>query len=242
MALGGYSSKSTVALQGIGKDSLEKIHGIKKQQGDGACSNMSSRTSHRSRRKALEAGVEDGKKRKTEIEETAEEDENGEPVKRAYTFSGAPIGRQAGAPSGQSSATASSVTAVSANSTWSRVTENGLNAAGKLHIIKKFVKEMLFPHVKFVTGKQQMRWETAPGSIAQFVMKGLNIPGDAEMQRDWWENHSELISKELNRKRSDVVAGLKKVFLGTYALRERPEVCDMYAHVCCILSSSLSPM
>jgi hypothetical protein len=193
--------------------------------------NMSSQKSVRSnghrKHNRQKGGEEDrsGVKRKDVMVESAREDENGDPTKRSFSLNGtiiAPprggsnglIGPQESGSSGNSTATASSLTAVSANSSWSLAREAGMNDGGRLHMIKKFVKDQLFPHVKFVTGKTQMRWETAPGSIAQFVLKGLNVMGEQEYKRDWWENYRDMISKELNRKRSDVVSGIKKVFLG----------------------------
>lgn len=102
----------------------------------------------------------------------------------------------------------------SATGMWACVVKDGLNVAGQGHQIKKFVKETLFRHVKFFVNHEEVMWSADPASVCQFVVKGLHVGEDAEVCRKWWHVHSHRVVQELNRKRSDVVAGMKKVFIG----------------------------
>jgi hypothetical protein len=96
---------------------------------------------------------------------------------------------------------------------WQDVMTAGLNDIGRLHQIKKFVKDNLFPHVKFFVSEHELAWSVAPKSISSFVVKGLHISNDLDVCREWWNNNCGLIVKELNRKRSDVVSGMRRIFL-----------------------------
>ena len=62
--------------------------------------------------------------------------------------------------------------------------------------------------------KSELFWDTNPQSIAQFVVRGLNVDENEETRRTWWENHNHIVLQELNHKWSDVVAALKKAFTG----------------------------
>jgi len=112
-----------------------------------------------------------------------------------------------------SKATASSRTST-ATEQWVGLQEAGLNDQGRQHQIKKFVKETLFPHIKFFVNDEELIWNPTVNSPCQFVVTGLNVSNDPEECRHWWHKHHCLILKEVNRKRSDVVAGIKKIFLG----------------------------
>lgn len=103
-----------------------------------------------------------------------------------------------------------------ADNTWQQVVATGLGEAGRTHQIKKFVKESLFSHLKFFVQEEELIWSVGPGSISQFVVNGLHVSDDMEKSRIWWHNNHGTVLRELNRKRSDVVAGIKKAFLCKY--------------------------
>jgi hypothetical protein len=107
-----------------------------------------------------------------------------------------------------------SVRNTTATEQWVGLQEAGLNEQGRQHQIKKFVKETLFPHIKFFVNEEELIWNPTVNSPCQFVVTGLNVSNDPEECRHWWHKHHSLILKEVNRKRSDVVAGIKKIFLG----------------------------
>ena len=72
------------------------------------------------------------------------------------------------------------VSSTSASQTWKTVVKESLNEIGMLHQLKHFVKDTSFPHVKFLTHKSELFGDTKPQSIAQFVVRGLNVDGNEE--------------------------------------------------------------
>ena len=147
----------------------------------------------------------------------AAQDDDGKPQARQYTMQGLVVETPSVthlANEATQNEEDNIVSPVSASHTWKTVVNASLNEIGTLHQIKRFVKDTLFPHIKFLTHKSELYWNTKPQSIAQFVVRGLNVEGHEETKRTWWENHNHIVLRELNRKRSDVVAALKKAFTG----------------------------
>jgi hypothetical protein len=115
--------------------------------------------------------------------------------------------------------------------------EAGLSKQGRKHQIKKFVKETLFPHMKFFVNEDELIWNPSMNSPCQFVVQGLKVSNDSEECRHWWHKHHSLVVKELNRKRSDVVAGMKKVFFGTKIVCVQRCKKLIISQQCCLLRS-----
>jgi hypothetical protein len=128
---------------------------------------------------------------------------------------------------------------VSSNEKWKEYVTSGLGETGRTHQIKKFVKESLFAHAKFFVQEEELIWSIVPGSIAQYVVQGLHVSDDMETCRLWWHNNNGIVLKELNRKRSDVIAGVKKVFLGKFGVTQRCKALyknesNYYFRLCCL--------
>jgi hypothetical protein len=142
-------------------------------------------------------------------QEEASSDGSGNPVPRQYSISGRMIPTTIVSSNGQQE----NGSQEPQRRDWSQMLSAGINEAGRLHQIKKFVRESLFPHLKFFVNEDELMWSIEKQSIAQFVVQGLHIPGNEEVRRKWWHNHSSIVLRELNRRRSDVVSMMKKMFM-----------------------------
>ena len=77
-----------------------------------------------------------------------------------------------------------------------------------------FVRRDMFPGWKFFTDRRQLVFDASETSLVRHICLGMGI--NREYWADWWEiNKSELVAT-LNRKRTDVAAMIKKIFIGTY--------------------------
>ena len=147
-------------------------------------------------------------------QEEASSDGSGNPVPRQYSTSGRMIPTTIVSSNGQQE----NGSQEPQRRDWSQMLSAGINEAGRLHQIKKFVRESLFPHLKFFVNEDELMWSIEKQSIAQFVVQGLHIPGNEEVRRKWWHNHSSIVLRELNRRRSDVVSMMKKMFMSKFPL------------------------
>ena len=147
-------------------------------------------------------------------QEEASSDGSGNPVPRQYSISGRMIPTTIVSSNGQQE----NGSQEPQRRDWSQMLSAGINEAGRLHQIKKFVRESLFPHLKFFVNEDELMWSIEKQSIAQFVVQGLHIPGNEEVRRKWWHNHSSIVLRELNRRRSDVVSMMKKMFMSKFPL------------------------
>ena len=75
---------------------------------------------------------------------------------------------------------------------------------------KAFCQGHIVPTHQVLDTQEWAFWDTKPQSIAQFMVRGLNVDGNEETRQMWWENHNHIVLRELNRKWSDVVAALKR--------------------------------
>ena len=74
-----------------------------------------------------------------------------------------------------------------------------------------YVRKDLFPKLKFVMNKNQMKWSTDPNSLCSLIRTELRVKDMFAEQ--WWETHSNLIVQTLNAKRADVTASIKRAFM-----------------------------
>jgi hypothetical protein len=100
----------------------------------------------------------------------------------------------------------------SADAMWYNAKDKKDAKKGKKHELKKFVRSSLFPRWKFFTKKKQLVWEDGPDTICGLVCDGMHVK--PAFQERWWHNNQDIMMRELNRKRSDVVGSMKRVFMG----------------------------
>ena len=79
----------------------------------------------------------------------------------------------------------------------------------EVHELRKFVKKELFPKWKCFTNKTQLMWTIKPESICQFVCSSMNLK--PAFKERWWHLNQDNVTKELNRKRSDVASAMKRL-------------------------------
>ena len=78
--------------------------------------------------------------------------------------------------------------------------------------ISRHVKDKLFPQVKFVN-ERDMEFNTAPHTVCQNVLLGVNIYSNEE-QREVWRAHGKTVENALRKKRNDAMINMKKSFMG----------------------------
>jgi hypothetical protein len=78
--------------------------------------------------------------------------------------------------------------------------------------LKEYVRQNLFPGWKFFTSAKQLHFNNNSGSIVVKICNDLNV--SPKSRQTWWELNKGVILENLNRKRSDVAAYLKKQFIG----------------------------
>jgi hypothetical protein len=98
--------------------------------------------------------------------------------------------------------------------TWFESTRPGANAdeARRIQLID-YVRKDMFPGWKFFTDPRQLVFDASETSLVRHICLGMHLKRD--YWADWWElNKTELVTT-LNRKRTDVTAMVKKIFIGT---------------------------
>jgi hypothetical protein len=98
--------------------------------------------------------------------------------------------------------------------TWFESTRPGTDPdeARRIQLID-FVRRDLFPGWKFFTDPRQLVFDASETSLVRHICLGMHLKRD--YWADWWElNKTELVTT-LNRKRTDVTAMVKKIFIGT---------------------------
>jgi hypothetical protein len=98
--------------------------------------------------------------------------------------------------------------------TWFESTRPGTDAdeARRIQLIS-YVRQDLFPGWKFFTDPRQLVFDASETSLVRHICLGMHVKRD--FWADWWElNKTELVTT-LNRKRTDVTAMVKKIFIGT---------------------------
>jgi hypothetical protein len=101
-----------------------------------------------------------------------------------------------------------------ADASWYVSVESGEAEKGKLHELQKFIRKDFFPYWKFFTNKSQVMWCPEADSVSQYVCQKMNVK--PEYKERWWHLNQEDLCKELNRKRSDTVGAMKRVFMGKW--------------------------
>jgi len=144
----------------------------------------------------------------------AEVDEDGRPEPRKFTMNGKPKSVSSQDTMSTLDASRSKKSEESANEKWVKARSLGTNDIGKIHEIMKIIRLGLFPKWKFFVNKEQMNWSEESNSMAQFVVKGLNVAPNMEGSRNWWHDNSDMILKEVNRKGNDVISQVQVKFQG----------------------------
>jgi hypothetical protein len=112
----------------------------------------------------------------------------------------------------EASLTALTTNVGGADASWYVSMESGEAEKGKLHELQKFIRKDFFPYWKFFTNKSQVMWCPGADSVSQYVCQKMNVK--TEYKERWWHLNQDDLCKELNRKRSDTVGAMKRVFMG----------------------------
>jgi hypothetical protein len=80
--------------------------------------------------------------------------------------------------------------------------------------LQDFVRHDLFSGWKFFTDKRQLIFDTSSTAICYHICTAMNVKRDYWAL--WWEHNKDELVSTLNRKRTDVTAVVKRVFIGTY--------------------------
>jgi len=144
----------------------------------------------------------------------AEVDEDGMPEARRFKINGKPKSVSSQDTMSTMDASRNKKSEENANEKWAKARSYGTNEIGKIIEIQKFIRLGLFPKLKFFVNKEQMNWSEEGNSMAQFVVRGLNVAPNMEGCRNWWHDNSDMILKEVNRKRNDVISQVQQKFKG----------------------------
>ena len=105
---------------------------------------------------------------------------------------------------------------VAASKAVSSVSTNLTRASNqdKENDLSRFVRDTLFPRVKFVSNDSQMEVD---GVLYNFVLKEMNVEEDC--QQDWWKRHGRIVRKKINVRRNNVMEHVKRAYLGKFKER-----------------------
>jgi hypothetical protein len=79
--------------------------------------------------------------------------------------------------------------------------------------LQDFVRHDLFCGWKFFTDKRQLVFDTGSTAICYHICTAMHVKRDYWAL--WWEHNKDELVSTLNRKRTDVTAVVKRVFIGT---------------------------
>jgi hypothetical protein len=79
-----------------------------------------------------------------------------------------------------------------------------------------YVRNDLFPKLKFIMDTRQLMFTTAVNSICYQICSELGFEGIKAAE--WWEKYKNKVAKTLNSKRADVTSAIKRVFISKYQL------------------------
>jgi hypothetical protein len=79
--------------------------------------------------------------------------------------------------------------------------------------LNAYVRNTLFPKLKFFMGKQQMVYSPEENTICGKICNGVGMT-DPKLAVSWWEHYKDMIADILNAKRADVTGAIKRAFQG----------------------------
>jgi hypothetical protein len=79
--------------------------------------------------------------------------------------------------------------------------------------LNAYVRNSLFPKLKFIMGKQQMSYSPDGNTICGKICNGVGMT-DPKLAVSWWEHYKDMIADILNAKRADVTGAIKRAFQG----------------------------
>jgi hypothetical protein len=79
--------------------------------------------------------------------------------------------------------------------------------------LNAYVRNSLFPKLKFIMGKQQMSYSPEGNTICGKICNGVGMT-DPKLAVSWWEHYKDMIADILNSKRADVTGAIKRAFQG----------------------------
>jgi hypothetical protein len=96
---------------------------------------------------------------------------------------------------------------------WFDCAKSGKKAEEQRKIdLQDFVRHDLFSAWKFFTDKRQLIFDTSSTAVCYHICTAMHVRPD--FWSLWWEHNKDELVATLNRKRTDVTAVLKRVFIG----------------------------
>ena len=90
---------------------------------------------------------------------------------------------------------------------------NGIMATDDKNLvtIRMYVKDYLFPHLKFITREEELN-DFSIGSIAHTVMNGLSIT--SLDHHSWWHENKYKVNDAIKQRRANVMSEMKSTYKG----------------------------
>jgi hypothetical protein len=105
----------------------------------------------------------------------------------------------------------SSIGNFSANNKWRFLSDNGKWDHEAIMItLATYVKQKVFPHLKFIPSQSWVAFDTSRKSICGQVMRHLNIP--ARLMDEFWKKYGRKVETFIGSKRNDAATALKNAF------------------------------
>ena len=79
--------------------------------------------------------------------------------------------------------------------------------------ISAFVTNVLFPHLKFITRKDELTNLDPDTSLMSWVTDSLRMNIHPNVREQWWIQHSRNLNSSFNKRRNNCTKELKKLFL-----------------------------
>ena len=89
---------------------------------------------------------------------------------------------------------------------------NRLTAVGRDWLLKKCVKENVFPKIKFANVDHELAFSNDPESICRFMAEEMKVQ-DENVER-WWMGAKKAVHKKLKTNRNNVIKAIKTRFHG----------------------------
>ena len=99
---------------------------------------------------------------------------------------------------------------------WFAQSDTGPTRKSDETAVSYFVSVRLFPRCKFILNKvSELKFDWDKKSICHFVIKGLHVPHDDNIQ-EWWRQASKWVGLAITRVRNDRNTALKWAFFGKW--------------------------